>query len=132
MSYRVNDGEDNMIYKTRYDNIQPYITKDGSLIRELMHPDLHGNEKQSLAEATIPVNGMTHVHKHGQSEELYHITQGQGVLFVGDEHCNVAAGDTVCIPPHMPHWIKNIGEIPLKILCCSCPAYSHDDTELLA
>ena len=30
-----------------------YKTLDGSLIRELMHPDVHGNWFQSLAEATI-------------------------------------------------------------------------------
>jgi len=120
-----------MANKTEYKKIQPYITKDGSLIRELMHPDIHGNVKQSLAEAIVPVRGMTYLHKHGQGEEIYHITQGQGLLFLGDEQCDVTAGDTVYIPPHIPHRIKNVGEIPLKILCCSCPAYSHDDTELL-
>ena len=30
-----------------------YETRDGSLIRELMHPAVHGNRAQSLAEATI-------------------------------------------------------------------------------
>ena len=34
-----------------YRDIEPYVTKDGSEIRELMHPAVHGNEKQSLAEA---------------------------------------------------------------------------------
>ncbi len=29
--------------KTRYTEIAPYVTKDGSLIRELMHPQVHGN-----------------------------------------------------------------------------------------
>jgi hypothetical protein len=28
---------------TRYADIPAYVTKDGSLIRELMHPALHGN-----------------------------------------------------------------------------------------
>jgi hypothetical protein len=30
------------------------VTKDGSGIRELMHPDRHGNRNQSLAEALVP------------------------------------------------------------------------------
>jgi mannose-6-phosphate isomerase-like protein (cupin superfamily) len=122
----------NMVKKTEYEKIKPYTTKDGSLIRELMNPDIHGHVKQSLAEAIVPVNGMTHLHRHGKSEELYHITQGHGVLFLGEEHICVTAGYTVYIPPHMPHQIKNEGEVPLKILCCSYPAYSHDDTELLS
>jgi mannose-6-phosphate isomerase-like protein (cupin superfamily) len=121
-----------MACKTEYEKIQPYTTKDGSLIRELMHPDIHGDMKQSLAEAIVPVRGMTYLHKHGKSEEIYHIAQGHGVLFLGDEQCDVTVGDTVYIPPDMPHQIKNLGEIPLKILCCSSPAYSHDDTEILA
>ena len=121
-----------MVTKTEYKNIKPYITKDGSLIRELMHPDVHGNVKQSLAEAIVPVRGMTYMHKHGQSEEIYHIVQGHGLLVLGDEQYDVTVGDTVYIPPDMPHQIKNMGEIPLKILCCSSPAYSHDDTEILA
>ena len=36
--------------KTRYADIPAYITKDGSTIRELMHPSVHGNRLQSLAD----------------------------------------------------------------------------------
>ncbi len=46
-----------MQLKTEYEKIEPYITKDGSIIRELMHPAVHGNSKQSLAEATVPAGG---------------------------------------------------------------------------
>lgn len=117
--------------KTEYEKVQPYTTKDGSLIRELMHPDKHGNAQQSLAEATVPVASETSLHKHLQGEEIYHITEGTGLMILGDEEFKVVVGDTVCIPPGTPHRVKNIGKIPLKVLCCSFPPYSHDDTELL-
>jgi len=97
-----------------------------------MHPDIHGNIKLSLAEATVPVGAETILHKHLQSEEIYHLTQGRGLMFLGDKQFEVAAGDTICIPPGMVHKIFNIGDILLKILCCSSPAYSHDDTELIS
>ncbi|MGW8223534.1 MAG: cupin domain-containing protein, partial [Syntrophobacteria bacterium] len=42
-----------MILKSTYNEIHPYVTKDGAIIRELMHPEVHGNSNQSLAEATI-------------------------------------------------------------------------------
>ena len=42
-------GQIEMAIKTTYNNIKSYITKDGSEIRELMHPDVHGNIRQSLA-----------------------------------------------------------------------------------
>lgn len=120
-----------MIIKSRYEDVRSYITKDGSEIRELMHPDIHGNIKQSLAEAIVTVDSVTFLHKHLQSEEIYHITQGKGVMSIGDEQFEVRAGDTVYIPPGAAHKIHNAGRESLKILCCSSPAYSDDDTELL-
>jgi len=117
--------------KTGYREIEPYVTKDGSIIRELMHPDLHGNISQSLAEAIIPVSGATLLHKHVRSEEIYHVTQGHGMVFLRDQRIEVISGDTVCISPGAAHMVQNLGDEPLRILCCSSPAYSHDDTILL-
>jgi mannose-6-phosphate isomerase-like protein (cupin superfamily) len=116
--------------KTRYRDIKPHITKDDSEIRELLHPDIHGNVRQSLAEAIVPVGSVTLLHKHLQSEEIYHITQGHGMMFIGDQQFEVMVGDTVYIPSGTAHKIRNLGKKPLKILCCSTPPYSHDDTEL--
>ena len=85
--------------KTQYDDIEPYTTKDGSTIRELMHPTRHGNRNQSLAEAIVPVGSKTLLHSHQQTEELYHITAGSGVMTVGEEEFPVVEGDTICITP---------------------------------
>jgi len=120
-----------MTIKTGYGNIQPYTTKDGSLIRELMHPNLHGNSRQSLAEALIAPGSSTLLHRHSNSEEIYHITQGTGLMTLGDAVFHISTGDTICILPETPHQIQNTGKTPLKLLCCSAPPYSHDDTELL-
>ena len=120
-----------MITRTHYDEVEPFITKDGSLIRELMHPTLHGNREQSLAAAMVPIGGMTRLHTHRISEELYHITQGSGVIVLGNEDIGVSVGDTVFIPPGIPHRIENTGD-SARILLCSCsPAYAHDDTYLV-
>ncbi len=117
--------------KTEYQSITAFITKDGSLIRELMHPATHKNTKQSLAQAIIPVNTRTQLHRHMHSEELYHITSGQGRMTLADEMFTVSVADTVCILPGTAHCIENIGDEDLVILCCCSPSYSHDDTELL-
>lgn len=119
----------NMIIKSKYGNREPYTTKDGSLIRELMHPDVHGNKKQSLAEAVVPVGARTTLHTHRRSEEIYHITAGIGLMTFGDEKFSVEAGDTICITPGTPHALENTGKSPLKLLCCCAPPYSHDDTD---
>jgi mannose-6-phosphate isomerase-like protein (cupin superfamily) len=117
--------------KTVYTQIAAYITKDGSAIRELMHPSQHGSRNQSLAEAVVLPGHATRLHRHLATEELYHVTAGCGLMTLGDETIAVGVGDTVLIPPGTPHCIAAIGPEPLHILCCCSPAYSHDDTELL-
>jgi len=118
------------IHTTRKES-RPYITKDGSEIRELMHPDVHGNRNQSLAEAIIHPGCETELHLHHLSEELYYILSGSGQMTLGERVFSVAAGETICIEPGVRHKIKNTDNQDLIILCCCSPPYSHDDTKLL-
>ncbi len=117
--------------RSSYHTVAPYATKDGSEIRELMHPSVHGNRNQSFAEATVQPGMKTALHRHSITEEIYHITHGAGMMTLGGERFAVAVGDTLCIPPGTPHCIENTGDAPLKILCLCSPAYAHDDTELI-
>ena len=117
--------------KTSRDAIRPYVTKDGSLIRELLHPALHGNGRLSLAEAVVAPGAVTALHRHHRAEEIYHVLAGTGRMTLGAEQFPLASGDTVCIPPGQPHRLENTGSVPLRILCCCAPAYTHDDTELI-
>ena len=117
--------------KSSYANVAPYVTKDGSEIRELMHPARHGNRAQSLAEAVVAPAKRTALHRHRSTEEIYHITQGQGRMTLGAAVFDVEPGDTVCIPPGTSHCIENTGRKALKILCACAPAYEDEDTDLL-
>ncbi len=117
--------------KSAYAEISPYVTKDGSEIRELMHPAIHGNAKQSLAEATVQPGRTTLLHRHRATEELYYIVEGEGAMQLGDDRFGVSAGDTVCIPPGTAHCIENTGSGALRILCACSPAYAHENTQLL-
>ncbi len=119
-----------MVLRTRKQEIKSYITQDGSEIRELMHPAVQGNQTQSLAEAIIQPGQRTHLHQHQQSEELYHITAGEGYMTLGAEGFPVTVGDTVCIPPGTAHCIENTGTETLHILCMCSPPYHHADTKL--
>ena len=116
---------------TTYASITPYVTKDGSQIRELMHPALHGNRAQSFAEALVAPGVKTLLHRHCVTEEIYHITQGAGRMTLGAQQFDVAAGDTICIAPGTAHCIECVGDVALKILCACAPAYAHEDTGLL-
>ena len=117
--------------KTAYAAITPFTTKDGSEIRELMHPAQHGNHTQSFAEAIVRPGMKTLLHRHCVSEEIYHITQGAGRMTLGDETFDVGVGDTVCIAPGTAHCIECHGTVPLKILCACSPAYAYEDTNII-
>ncbi len=117
--------------RTSLSNVAPYITRDGSEIRELLHPSVHAVRNQSLAEAVVPPGAATLLHRHETSEEIYHVTRGSGRMTLGAETFAIAAGDSIAIPPGTPHCVENAGMDMLHILCCCAPAYSHDDTTLL-
>jgi mannose-6-phosphate isomerase-like protein (cupin superfamily) len=116
---------------SRYDDARPYATRDGSEIRELMHPQQHGNRAQSLAEATVYPGQRTLLHLHRRTEELYHVTVGQGTMILGDQTFAIGVGDTIPIPPGTPHALHNTWPVPLRVLCSCSPAYDHADTEIL-
>lgn len=120
--------------KTTYQDAPPYVTKDGSEIRELLHPAAHpapaGQGRVSLAEAIVPPGGETFLHRHPVSEEIYHVTAGQGVMELDGERFAVRPGDSVRIAPGAAHRLFNEGVEPLRVLCVCSPPYSHQDTEL--
>lgn len=122
--------------ESRYNEIKSYTTKDESQIRELIHPDKHGNRNQSIAEARVRGGGQTIPHHHRVSEEIYITTQGTGKLFIQREEdggiieVDLQRGVNVVIQPGERHWLENRGRDDLVILCCCSPPYGHDDTFL--
>ena len=107
---------------TRYAELEPFTTKDGSTIRELMH-----TSHQSLAEAVVAGGEATVRHYHAATEELYSFLEGGGELEIDGEVRTVTAGDTILIPPGAWHTIA-AGPHGARFLCSCSPPYSHDDT----
>ncbi|MDB6020783.1 MAG: hypothetical protein JWQ04_640 [Pedosphaera sp.] len=108
--------------------MQPFITKDGSEIRELLAYRNSAVRNQSLAEARVPVGGSTQEHYHPRAEEIYFITAGTGRMRIETEVREVKAGDAIAILPGKKHKLWNTGQETLKLLCCCAPGYEHSDT----
>jgi mannose-6-phosphate isomerase-like protein (cupin superfamily) len=119
------------MHLSKLDDLEPFTTLDGSTIREIAGPAWTPARNQSLAEATVPVGGRTIAHYHRASDELYFFTAGSGRMTLGADEREVAAGDCVVIPPGEVHALVNTGTVPLVLLCCCAPAYSHEDTVLV-
>lgn len=116
------------VQKANLDQLDAFVTLDGSTIRELAGPAWTVARNQSLAEATVPAGGETAEHYHRRTEELYYFVAGAGRMRLGDEEDEVRAGDCVVIAPGTRHKLWNPGPDPLVLLCCCAPAYSDDDT----
>lgn len=110
------------------DAVAPFITKDGSEIRELLAHRNSAIRHQSLAEARLPAGGATQEHYHVRAEEIYYITHGTGRICIDGETREVKAGDAIAIPPGRRHKLWNTGKEILRLLCCCAPAYEHEDT----
>src|SRR5882762_7738381 len=93
--------------------VLPFITKDGSEIRELLAYRNSSIRNQSLAEARLPVGTSTQEHYHAKTEEIYFITAGQGRMRIEGEPAEVKAGDAIAIPPGKKHKLWNTGPGPL-------------------
>jgi mannose-6-phosphate isomerase-like protein (cupin superfamily) len=118
----------NQLAKANLRDLESFITRDGSAIRELAGPAWTAARNQSLAEATVAPGGETAEHYHPRSEELYYFVAGEGRMRLADEEAEVRAGDCVVIAPGTAHKLWNPGSAPLVLLCCCAPAYSDDDT----
>ncbi len=119
-----------LVQTVRLEDREPFVTADGSSIREIAGVPSGNSVNQSLAEATVPVGGETVEHFHRQTEEIYHFVGGSGRMRLGSQEADVRAGDSVVIAPGVPHKLWNTGDEPLVLLCCCAPPYSHDDTVL--
>jgi mannose-6-phosphate isomerase-like protein (cupin superfamily) len=106
----------------------PFVTADGSTIRELCGLPTGGTVNQSLAEASLEPGQATERHYHAETEEIYFVLEGEGELELDGERTPVRPGDAVPIPPGARHQIVNVGQGQLRILCCCAPPYRHEDT----
>jgi mannose-6-phosphate isomerase-like protein (cupin superfamily) len=110
------------------DFVEAFVTKDGSLIREILAPSNSSLGAQSFAEATLRPGQSTGRHRHVRTEEIYYVLKGTGSMEIGAESREVVPGDGVAIPPGSEHRLTNTSREDMVFLCCCSPAYSHDDT----
>ena len=109
------------------DRAEPFTTKDGSTIRELLGLTTAPVRSQSLAEATLEPGQATERHYHAETEEIYYLVEGSGEMELDGDRRTVSPGDAILIPPGAWHQIT-AGAERLRFLCCCAPPYRHEDT----
>jgi mannose-6-phosphate isomerase-like protein (cupin superfamily) len=104
-----------------------FVAGDGTLLRELLHPDKQPLQlRYSLAHAIVPV-GQTSTPHALRTSEVYYILTGQGEMHINDEVQTVQPGDAIYIPPDARQFIHNSGSEPLVFICIVDPAWRKED-----
>ena len=113
------------------ENCQEFMAGDGSLLRQLLHPDkIDMACRYSLCHATVRSGQSTKPHRL-RTSEVYYIIEGEGEMEIDDESSAVRAGMAVYIPPNSTQHIRNTGPSDLKFLCIVDPAWREEDEEIL-
>jgi mannose-6-phosphate isomerase-like protein (cupin superfamily) len=111
----------------RLDACPQFSAGDGTLLRELLHPDKQSLELgYSLAHAILPV-GQTSTPHSLTTSEVYYILNGTGEMHIDDEVQDVMPGDAVYIPPNAKQFLRNTGTDPLIFMCIVDPAWRKED-----
>ncbi len=110
---------------------EEFTAGDGSLLRELLHPDKAGLAlRYSLAHALVKPGQTTMLHSL-KTSEVYYILDGEGIMHIGEESAKVHSGDAIYIPPHSRQYIQNTGKTDLIFLCIVDPAWRREDEAIL-
>ncbi|MFP4009234.1 MAG: cupin domain-containing protein [Spirulinaceae cyanobacterium] len=106
---------------------EEFVAGDGTLLRELLHPDKQPLDlRYSLAHAVVPV-GQTSTPHSLTTSEVYYILSGQGEMHIDNASQIVNPGDAVYIPPNAKQFIRNCGDSPLVFVCIVDPAWRKED-----
>jgi mannose-6-phosphate isomerase-like protein (cupin superfamily) len=115
-----------MLVRKLYD-CEEFTAGDGTLLRELLHPDKQPIAlRYSLAHAIVPI-GQTSTPHSLTTSEVYYILSGEGEMHIEQESQTVAPGDAVYIPPNARQYIRNVGSEPLVFICMVDPAWRKED-----
>ncbi len=107
-----------------------FVAGDDSILCELLHPEKTDLQiRYSLAHAKVNPGQKTKPHKL-RTCEVYYITEGQGLMHIDQESCEVSRECAIYIPPGSTQYIENTGNSDLKFLCIVEPAWRQEDEEV--
>ena len=70
----------------------------------------------------VPGGPTGRLHRHSQSDNVYIVRRGEGLLTAGGEEHTIRADQVVYIPAGMPHSLSNVSSSVFEILEIYAPA----------
>lgn len=113
-----------LIKRTR--DCNEFTANDDSRLRELLHPHSDGLDMPlSLAVARVEPGQQSCPH-YLEPVEVYYITEGRGLMHIGEQSAEVEPGDAVYVPAGATQWIENLGETDLVFVVICVPPWSEE------
>jgi mannose-6-phosphate isomerase-like protein (cupin superfamily) len=105
------------------------VTAHGETIYEVVGRTVGSKStNHSVAHVVIAPDKSSLLHFHPQAEESYYILAGEAKIEIGDDVATLRPGQTVLIPPPLPHKIYNTGHGNLVLLVVCVPAWEPSNT----
>ena len=114
-------------------HIQPLDTaplneRGGQTSYLMLGREQFGSKNLAVTWVDCAPGSMQAVHGHPDTEQVYVIVRGRGVMQIGGEMQEVGEGELVYIPPGAAHAIKNTSDEPLVFVSATSPPF--DPAEL--
>jgi mannose-6-phosphate isomerase-like protein (cupin superfamily) len=120
-----------MMLVRRLRDCEQFVAGDGSVLRELLHPDKAETAiRYSLAHARVAPGQSTQAHRL-RTAEVYFIMRGRGRMHIDKETADVDADSAIYIPPGSVQYISNTGRDDLVFLFIVDPAWRAADEEII-
>lgn len=98
-----------------------YYTDERCYIIEIINtPE---NPDFSIARARVNPGVTTAPHALQGTEEIYQITEGEGVAIIDGIEYDMVKGDCIVIPPDVSQQIRNVGDGDLIFMCTCFPRF---------
>jgi mannose-6-phosphate isomerase-like protein (cupin superfamily) len=94
----------------------------GALSKTLVGPDNAGSRRIDFRISRYAPNAFVAEHVHKVQEQIYYVTEGEGVLTLEDEKHLMRPHDYVYVPPGVRHSFTNTGLGGLVFFVITTPA----------
>ncbi len=89
--------------------------------RRLIGPKVQGSEDVEFIIGIIEPPGQADEHKHEDCEQVIYILEGKAEVTVNGEYSEVGPETAIYIPKNALHWVKPMGNDPLKLVVIYAP-----------
>lgn len=84
------------------------------------------NNELSVIEESMEPGTSEQLHFHRKAQQLFYILSGKAGLEINQQLIQLNPGESIHIPPGIPHMIYNNGDIVLRFIVISAPKSQGD------